>query len=50
MKIQRMADLPKERIEESPPFTYVGLDCFGPFIIVDCSCLQLSVAAVFGYG
>ena len=29
---QRMADLPKERIEESHPFTYVGLDCFGPFI------------------
>ena len=32
---QRMADLPKERIEESPPFTYVGLDCFGPFITKD---------------
>ncbi|XP_070180319.1 uncharacterized protein [Littorina saxatilis] len=30
---QRMADLPKERVEPSPPFTYCGLDCFGPFIV-----------------
>lgn len=30
---QRMADLPKERIEPSPPFTYCGMDCFGPFIV-----------------
>ena len=29
---QRMADLPKDRVEPSPPFTYVGMDCFGPFI------------------
>lgn len=28
-----MADLPKERIEPSPPFTYCGMDCFGPFIV-----------------
>ena len=26
---QRMADLPPERIEASPPFTHVGIDCFG---------------------
>jgi hypothetical protein len=32
-KGQKMADLPKERIEPSPPFTYCGLDCFGPFLI-----------------
>ncbi|XP_014679585.1 PREDICTED: uncharacterized protein LOC106819472 [Priapulus caudatus] len=30
---QKMPDLPKERIEPSPPFTYCGLDCFGPYII-----------------
>ncbi|XP_062573263.1 uncharacterized protein LOC134235177 [Saccostrea cucullata] len=30
---QRMADLPKERMEPSPPFTYCGMDCFGPFIV-----------------
>ncbi|XP_023197668.1 uncharacterized protein LOC111610010 [Xiphophorus maculatus] len=30
---QRMADLPKERVESSAPFTYSGMDCFGPFIV-----------------
>ncbi|KAM9709232.1 uncharacterized protein ACNS7B_023621 [Menidia menidia] len=28
---QRMADLPVDRIEPSPPFSYTGIDCFGPF-------------------
>ncbi|KAK0136963.1 Gypsy retrotransposon integrase-like protein 1 [Merluccius polli] len=28
---QRMAELPKERVEVSAPFTYCGIDCFGPF-------------------
>ena len=32
---QKMADLPVQRIEPSPPFTYVGIDCFGPFIVKD---------------
>ncbi|XP_035988362.1 uncharacterized protein LOC118560918 [Fundulus heteroclitus] len=30
---QRMADLPPERLKTCPPFTYVGLDVFGPWII-----------------
>ena len=30
-----MADLPKERVSQAPPFTYVGADCFGPFIVKD---------------
>ncbi|XP_066934407.1 uncharacterized protein [Clytia hemisphaerica] len=30
---QIMADLPKARVVESPPFTYVGVDFFGPFIV-----------------
>jgi len=30
---QRMADLPSDRLEESPPFTVCGVDFFGPFII-----------------
>ena len=31
---QKMADLPPERLEPcKPPFTYTGLDCFGPFIV-----------------
>lgn len=28
---QRMADLPAERVEPSPPFSHNGIDCFGPF-------------------
>ena len=31
--VQQMASLPKERLEPSAPFTYCGLDMFGPFII-----------------
>ena len=30
---QLMGSLPPERVQPSPPFTHVGLDCFGPFII-----------------
>lgn len=30
---QRMADLPSERVNPSPPFTYCGMDCFGPFSV-----------------
>ena len=28
-----MANLPLDRIEPSPPLTYCGMDCFGPFMI-----------------
>ena len=31
---QKMASLPEDRITPSkPPFTYVGVDCFGPFLV-----------------
>ena len=31
---QKMADLPQDRITpDKPPFTYVGVDCFGPFLV-----------------
>lgn len=30
---QRMADLPPERTNPAPPFTYTGMDCFGPFLV-----------------
>jgi hypothetical protein len=30
---QKMADLPKERLEATPPFTHCAQDCFGPFIV-----------------
>ena len=28
-----MAELPSDRLEEAPPFTYVGIDVFGPWSI-----------------
>ena len=30
-----MATLPSVRVNEAPPFTHCGLDCFGPFIVKD---------------
>jgi hypothetical protein len=30
----KMADLPKDRLETGPPFTFVGIDGFGPWPIV----------------
>lgn len=30
---QVMANLPEERVSTSPPFSYVGLDVFGPFTV-----------------
>ena len=35
LEIQRMKDLPKERVDPSPPFSYSGMDCFGPFTTKD---------------
>ena len=32
---QRMSDLPEERLESAPPFTYCAVDYFGPFIVKD---------------
>lgn len=29
----KMADLPEDRMESTPPFTYCGIDCFGPFYV-----------------
>lgn len=34
LQVQKMADLPSERLSSSPPFTYVGLDVFGPWNVV----------------
>jgi hypothetical protein len=33
-EIQQMADLPSERLSAEPPFTYVGLDVFGPWSVI----------------
>ena len=32
-QVQKMANLPEYRVEQSIPFTYCGFDCFGPFIV-----------------
>ena len=32
-QLQKMSDLPVDRLEESPPFTYSGMDVFGPYLI-----------------
>ena len=31
---QKMADLPIDRLSTEPPFTYIGLDAFGPWTVV----------------
>ena len=31
--LQKMADLPDDRTAEAPPFTYSGVDLFGPFYV-----------------
>lgn len=33
-EFQKMSDLPAERLTPSPPFSYVGVDVFGPWTIV----------------
>ncbi|XP_053363240.1 uncharacterized protein LOC128533064 [Clarias gariepinus] len=34
-EVQKMGDLPSDRTEPTPPFTYVGMDCFGPIYVKD---------------
>ena len=33
--VPQMSSLPKERTSPSPPFTFCGVDCFGPFFVKD---------------
>ncbi|XP_019713518.1 uncharacterized protein LOC109508118, partial [Hippocampus comes] len=33
IRVQKMADLPADRLSSEPPFTYVGLDVFGPWAV-----------------
>lgn len=40
-----MADLPLDRTEESPPFTYVAVDYFGPWIIKE-GCREIKLWGV----
>ena len=32
---QKMSDLPVEQLDDPPAFTFVGIDCFGPFAVKD---------------
>lgn len=32
---QKMGNLPQDRMETTPPFTYTGIDCFGPIYVKD---------------
>ena len=32
---QLMGNLPHERLEQTPPFTHIGMDAFGPFYVKD---------------
>ncbi|XP_063446815.1 uncharacterized protein LOC134726347 [Mytilus trossulus] len=34
LEVQKMADLPTDRIEPTPPFTNVGVDAFGPWSVI----------------
>ncbi|XP_071122566.1 uncharacterized protein [Mytilus edulis] len=33
-KVQKMSDLPEDRLTPGPPFTFVGIDTFGPYQII----------------
>jgi hypothetical protein len=33
-EIQKMVDLPEDRVNPSPPFSYTGVDVFGPWLVV----------------
>ncbi|XP_067023488.1 uncharacterized protein [Acropora muricata] len=46
--MQKMADLPHERVaSQEPPFTYIGVDCFGPFHIKRGCCLEKRYGVLF---
>ena len=41
---QKMSDLSEERLKSCPPFTYVGVDCFGPWDIATESTTQYTLS------
>ena len=45
---QKMADLPSDRVTaDKPPFTYVGIDLFGPFLVKRGRSVQKRYGCVF---
>ena len=46
--LQKMADLPPDRVSHGmPPFTYVGCDCFGPFMVKRRRCQEKRYGVIF---
>ena len=43
-EIQQMADLPPDRLEESPPFTNTSVDLIGPFYVTDSISIRRTTA------
>ena len=46
-QVQKMADLPADRVECAPPFTYCGVDLFGPFLVKERRSLLKRYGAIF---
>ena len=44
---QKMGNLPTDRLSEEPPFTYCGVDMFGPFLVKDGRKIQKRYEAMF---
>ena len=44
---QKMGDLPEDRLSTEPPFTYCGIDMFGPFLVKDGRKTQKRYGAMF---
>ena len=44
---QKMSDLPEERLIEEPPFSYCGVDMFGPFLIKEGRKIHKLYGAMF---
>ena len=44
---QKMGNLPADRLSEEPPFTYCGVDMFGPFFVKDGRKAQKKYGAMF---
>ena len=40
LQLQKMVSLPRDRMCEEPPFTYYGVDLFGPFVVKE-GCKEL---------
>ena len=46
---QIIVDLPKDRVNEAPPFTYCGVDLFGPFLVKERWSEMKRYGALFTY-